>query len=166
MTKVKLNTSLGDITIKLEDELTPKTVENFLHYVKEGFYNDTLFHRIIDGFMVQGGGLTSGMKTKTTQAPIINEAQSGLPNEPGTIAMARTNDPHSASSQFFINVANNSFLNFRSESIDGFGYCAFGRVTEGMDVVNAMSKVPTTNRAGHGDVPVDEVQLMSAEILP
>lgn len=165
MTTVKLNTSLGEILIELDEKATPKTVENFLNYVKTGFYNGTIFHRIIKGFMIQGGGLETGMREKPAQTPIENEAKLGLKNEKGTIAMARTNDPHSASSQFFINAANNDFLNFKAETVEGFGYCAFGKVTDGMDIVLKMSEVQTTQRGGHSDVPADEVQLISAEVI-
>ncbi len=166
MAKVKLQTSLGPIVIELDEQATPLTVQNFLDYVIAGFYNGTLFHRIIDGFMIQGGGFESGMKHKEANAPIQNEAKAGLKNKKGTIAMARTNDPHSASSQFFINVADNAFLDYQNDSLSGFGYCAFGRVIEGMNIVMDLSHVATTRRAGHADVPVDEVYIVSAEQLP
>lgn len=165
MTTIKLHTSLGSITIELEDNLTPKTTQNFLDYVKSGFYNGTLFHRTIKGFMVQGGGFEPGMVQKATNGTIANEAKTGLKNTVGTIAMARTNAPHSASSQFFINVANNAFLDFKSETPEGYGYCAFGKVTEGLEVVLQISEVPTTRRAGHDDVPVEEVFLLGVEQL-
>jgi peptidyl-prolyl cis-trans isomerase B (cyclophilin B) len=163
MTLVKLHTSLGSILIELDEEATPKTAQNFLQYVKEGFYNGTIFHRVIESFMIQGGGFEKGMLQKTPQKPIPNEAQTGLKNDFGTIAMARTNDPHSATSQFFINVANNAFLNFQAPTTEKFGYCAFGKVLEGMKVVLKISQVPTTQRAGHSDVPTEEIYLLSAE---
>jgi peptidyl-prolyl cis-trans isomerase B (cyclophilin B) len=165
MASVKLQTSLGAIVIELDDQATPETVENFLNYVNSGFYNGTIFHRVIKGFMIQGGGFGSAMAQKFPKKPIHNEAKMGLKNEVGTIAMARTSDPHSASSQFFINVANNGFLDFKSETPEGFGYCAFGKVTEGLEVVLKISQVPTTQRGGHSDVPIEEVVLLSAEQL-
>lgn len=163
MSMVKLQTSLGAITIELDDKATPETTQNFLNYVNEGFYNGTIFHRVIKGFMIQGGGFEKDMSQKTAHKPIRNEAKNGLKNEEGTIAMARTNEPHSASSQFFINVANNAFLDFKAETPDTFGYCAFGKVTEGMDIVLKLSQVPTTHRSGHSDVPVEEIFILSAE---
>jgi peptidyl-prolyl cis-trans isomerase B (cyclophilin B) len=150
---IVINTSRGDIRLKLHHEETPKTVENFLQYVRQGFYNDTIFHRVIDKFMIQGGGLTADMENKKTNAPVQNEAKSAKPNKRGTIAMARTMDPHSATAQFFINVADNAFLNFTSEQAQNFGYCVFGEVVEGMDIVDAIAKVKTGQRMGHGDVP-------------
>ena len=140
---VTLKTNFGDITLELFEDKAPKTVENFLAYVKEGFYDDTIFHRVIDGFMIQGGGFTADMDQKDTKDTIENEANNGVANEIGTIAMARTNDPHSATAQFFINVGNNSFLNHTSESVNGWGYCAFGKVTDGMDVVEKIKSVKT-----------------------
>lgn len=163
MNMVKLHTSLGTITIELDDKATPETAQNFLNYVNAGFYNNTIFHRVIKGFMIQGGGFEPGMHQKTPEKPIRNEAKNGLKNELGTIAMARTNDPHSASSQFFINVANNAFLDFKAETPDAFGYCVFGKVTDGLDIVLKLSQVPTTQRSGHSDVPVDEILIVSAE---
>jgi len=163
MSMVKLHTSLGSITIELDDKATPNTTQNFLNYVNEGFYNNTIFHRVIKGFMIQGGGFEKGMSQKAAHKPIRNEAKTGLKNELGTISMARTNDPHSATSQFFINVANNAFLDFKAETADAFGYCAFGKVTEGMDIILKISQVSTTQRAGHSDVPVEEVLILSAE---
>jgi len=159
-----LKTNFGDIEIKLDHENTPKTAENFLNYAKEGFYNGTIFHRVIDGFMVQGGGFEPGMKQKSTKATIQNEANKSKVNLRGTLAMARTMDPHSASSQFFINVVDNKFLNFTNESPQGWGYCVFGEVTNGMNVVDKIKGVATANKAGHGDVPVEDVIIESVEI--
>jgi peptidyl-prolyl cis-trans isomerase B (cyclophilin B) len=161
---VRLKTNLGDIVIELNAEKAPKTVANFLEYVESGFYNNTIFHRVIDGFMIQGGGFEPGMNQKATRAPVDNEAANGLTNDMYTIAMARTPNPHSATAQFFINVANNSFLNFRSATPDGFGYCVFGQVTEGQSVVDAIKKVATGNRAGHADVPKEDVVILSATV--
>ena len=154
---VTLKTNFGDITLELFEDKAPKTVENFLAYVKEGFYDDTIFHRVIDGFMIQGGGFTADMDQKDTKDTIENEANNGVANEIGTIAMARTNDPHSATAQFFINVGNNSFLNHTSESVNGWGYCAFGKVTDGMDVVEKIKSVKTGSSGYHQDVPVEPV---------
>ena len=157
-------TTLGNITIELFETDAPETTANFKSYVEEGFYDGTIFHRVIDGFMIQGGGFEPGMVQKSTKAPIKNEAANGLANNRGTLAMARTMDPHSATAQFFINVANNDFLNFRSETPDGFGYCVFGRVLDGMDTVDAIRAVQTTNRAGHSDVPADDVIITKATV--
>ncbi|KTC85122.1 peptidylprolyl isomerase [Legionella brunensis] len=154
---IVIATSKGDIRLKLDEENTPLTAKNFLNYVRSGFYNNTIFHRVIDGFMIQGGGLTGDMTQKTTEQAIKNEAKSAKPNKRGTIAMARTMDPHSATSQFFINVADNAFLNFTGEHAQGYGYCVFGEVVDGMDVVDAIVKVKTGQRMGHADVPVEEV---------
>ncbi len=165
MSAVKMQTNYGTIVIQLNPEKAPKTVENFLNYVNSGFYNDTLFHRVISNFMIQGGGMTTGMAEKETNPPIENEATNGLSNTIGSIAMARTSEPHSASSQFFINVADNHFLNHSGKTPQGWGYCVFGEVTEGMDVVNKIKAVATTNRAGHQDVPVDDVMIESAEVV-
>ena len=162
---IKMQTSMGVIEIELDAEKAPATVENFMSYVKNGFYDGTIFHRVIDGFMIQGGGLEPGMKEKQTNAPVKNEADNGLPNERGTIAMARTNDPHSATAQFFINVADNAFLNFRSQSVDGWGYCVFGKVTNGMDVVDAIKGVATMTKGFHQDVPSDDVVIEKVEII-
>lgn len=162
MAKVKLQTTLGPVVIELDEQTTPITTQNFLDYVDAGFYNGTLFHRVIDGFMIQGGGFEPNMKQKETKAPIQNEAKSGLKNKKGTISMARTNAPHSASSQFFINVSDNAFLDYQNDSISGFGYCAFGRVVEGMNIVMDISKVSTTRNAGHADVPVEDVCIIEA----
>ena len=154
---ITLHTNLGDITLVLDKENTPVTANNFESYAQSGHFDGTIFHRVIDGFMIQGGGFTSDMKQKSTQDPIKNEAAKGGTNKRGTIAMARTSDPHSATAQFFINVVDNDFLNFKSETANGFGYCVFGTVTEGMDVVDAIRKVKTTSKAGHQDVPVEAV---------
>ncbi len=154
---ILISTSKGDIRIQLDSEHTPKTAENFLNYVHSGFYNNTIFHRVIDGFMIQGGGLTADMEQKKTNDPIENEAKQGKTNKRGTIAMARTMDPHSATAQFFINVADNNFLNYTADSVQGFGYCVFGEVVEGMDIVDAIVKVKTGQRLGHGDVPLEDV---------
>lgn len=154
---ITFKTNFGDIKIELFDEQAPKTAANFLQYAQDGFYNNTIFHRVINGFMVQGGGMEPGMKEKATNAPIDNEADNGLSNKVGTLAMARTMDPHSASSQFFINVADNTFLDFRAKSMDGWGYCVFGQVVEGMDVVEKIKLVKTGNAGMHQDVPVEDV---------
>jgi peptidyl-prolyl cis-trans isomerase B (cyclophilin B) len=154
---VTLKTNYGDIVIKTFDDKAPETVKNFLNYCQEGYYDGTIFHRVIDGFMIQGGGFESGMKQKKTHAEITNEAGNGLKNARGTLAMARTSEPHSATSQFFINVADNDFLNFRDESVQGFGYCVFAEVTEGMEVVDKIKKVATGRSGMHQDVPVNDV---------
>ncbi|MFP8965300.1 peptidylprolyl isomerase [Pokkaliibacter sp. CJK22405] len=164
MSTVILHTNHGDITIALDHDKAPKTAANFEAYVKDGFYNGVIFHRVIDGFMVQGGGFEPGMTQKETNKPIENEADNGLSNTVGSIAMARTMDPHSASAQFFINVSDNTFLNHRAKTMDGWGYCVFGKVTEGMEVVNKIKAVATTFKGGHQDVPVDDVIIESAEI--
>lgn len=160
---VVISTSKGDIRLQLDTENTPVTAENFLSYVRSGFYDTTIFHRVISGFMIQGGGLDSNMEQKQTQSPIKNEAKNGKPNKRGTIAMARTMDPHSATAQFFINVADNAFLNYTADSMQGFGYCVFGEVVEGMDVVDAIAKVKTGQSMGHADVPVEEVSILSVK---
>ena len=162
---VKLHTSMGTITLELDEARAPATVRNFLDYVESGFYANTVFHRVIDGFMIQGGGFEPGMKQKTTRAPIKNEADNGLGNAAYTIAMARTPDPHSASSQFFINVADNDFLNFSSPSPQGWGYCVFGRVVEGKEVVDQIRKVATGSRGMHDDVPLEDVIVKSVEVV-
>ena len=151
--KVAMETSLGTITISLWEEKAPKTVENFLRYVDEGFYDGTIFHRVIDGFMIQGGGMTADMKSKPTHDPIVNEASAELENDRGTVSMARTQVVNSATSQFFINVADNDFLNHKSETPQGFGYAVFGKVTEGMEVVDRIKGVKTTSAGPHRDVP-------------
>ena len=163
--KVRLKTTMGEIVLETEDDKAPETSANFLTYVKEGFYDGTIFHRVIDGFMIQGGGFEENMTQKKTRPPIKNEADNGLTNVTGTVAMARTSKPQTATSQFFINVSDNPFLDFRSATDDGGGYCVFGRVVEGMDVVERVKKVPTTNRAGHSDVPVDAVIIDRAEAI-
>jgi peptidyl-prolyl cis-trans isomerase B (cyclophilin B) len=165
MAKVQLNTSMGNITLTLNDELAPKSTENFLDYVRSGHYDGTIFHRVIANFMVQGGGMTAGMKQKPTKATIENEADNGLPNKRGSVAMARTSDPHSASSQFFINVVDNDFLNFSAPTSQGWGYAVFGEVTEGMDVVDAIRKVKTGSSGFHQDVPQEDVTITNATIL-
>lgn len=158
---VLISTSMGDIQLKLDAENTPKTVANFLNYIRNDFYKDTLFHRVIDGFMVQGGGLNANMENKPTDSAIENEAKAGKKNTRGSIAMARTSDPHSATAQFFINLADNAFLNFAGESPQTYGYCVFGEVTDGMDVIDAIAKVKTGQRAGHADVPMEDIVIHS-----
>ncbi|HNR10406.1 MAG: peptidyl-prolyl cis-trans isomerase [Nitrosomonas sp.] len=160
---VKIHTNHGVITLELDSDKTPITVENFLRYVDSGHYENTLFHRVIDGFMIQGGGYAPGMKEKSTLAPIQNEAALGSGNEAYTIAMARTSDVHSATAQFFINVANNHFLNHTNMTPQGFGYCVFGRVVEGKEVIDAIKKVKTGRHAGHQDVPLEDVIIQKAE---
>lgn len=162
---VRFKTNFGDILLELDEDKAPKTVANFLEYVRCGFYDNTIFHRVIDGFMIQGGGFEPGMHQKETRAPIENEAANGLQNDCYAIAMARTSDPHSATAQFFINVQDNDFLNYRSASRDGYGYCVFGKVAEGQDVVDRIKGVPTGNKAGHGDVPHEDVIIVGAEIV-
>ena len=161
---VKLSTNFGDITLELNAEKAPITVSNFLQYVESGFYSDVIFHRVIDGFMIQGGGFDTSMKQKKTLAEIKNEANNGLTNDKYTIAMARTSIPDSASSQFFINVGNNEFLNHTAPTSSGWGYCVFGKVVEGMDVVDKIRAVKTGSKAGHQDVPVEPVIINSAVI--
>ena len=163
--RVTLTTSLGDIMLELDSAAAPTTVENFLAYVKEGFYDGAIFHRVIKGFMIQGGGFDADMKRKSPRPPILNEADNGLSNTIGTIAMARTADPHSASAQFFINVKDNAFLNHRGKTSQGWGYCVFGRLVEGMDVVRAIEKVPTTSRSGMRDVPKAPVVIVQATVV-
>ena len=163
--RVKLTTSQGDVVLELNSAAAPKTVDNFLGYVKDGYYDGAIFHRVIAGFMIQGGGFDADMKRKSPRPPILNEADNGLPNRTGTIAMARTADPHSASAQFFINVKDNAFLNHRGKTSKGWGYCVFGRVVEGMDVVRAIEKVPTTSRSGMRDVPKSPVVIEQATVV-
>jgi len=162
---VELKTNQGDIVVEVFADKAPKSAENFVQYVRDGYYNGTVFHRVIDGFMVQGGGFEPGMKQKSTRAPIENEAKNGLKNERGTVAMARTQDPHSATAQFFINVANNDFLNYRSPDLQGWGYCVFGRVSEGEDVIEAIRKVKTGSSGFHQDVPKEDVIIERAEVV-
>jgi peptidyl-prolyl cis-trans isomerase B (cyclophilin B) len=165
MSTVELNTSAGRIVLELNDAEAPKTVENFLAYVRSGHYDGTIFHRVINNFMIQGGGFTPDMRQKPTQAPIQNEADNGLKNDNYTVAMARTNDPHSATAQFFINVSDNAFLNYSSKTPNGWGYAVFGRVTEGQNVVDAIKGVKTGSYQGHQDVPKEQVVIESAKIL-
>ncbi|MBF6170609.1 peptidylprolyl isomerase [Nocardia blacklockiae] len=163
MTKVLLNTSAGDITLELDEKNAPKTVANFVDYVKAGHYEGTIFHRVISGFMVQGGGLTADMQQKPAPNRVENEANNGLRNDKYTVAMARTSDPHSASAQFFINTSNNDFLNYPGQ--DGWGYTVFGRVADGTDVVDSINGVRTGSRGGHQDVPVEPITITSAQLV-
>ncbi len=163
--KVQLTTSLGPITIQLDPDKAPKTVANFVAYVESGHYDGTIFHRVIEDFMVQGGGMDNEMNSKPTNDSVQNEANNGLKNEYGTVAMARTADPHSASAQFFINTSDNGFLDFTSETQDGWGYCVFGKVIEGIEVVNNIEEKPTTTRNGHQDVPEEVVEIEKAVML-
>ena len=156
---ITFRTTMGDISLELDFDNAPITAANFLAYAKENFYNDTVFHRVINGFMVQGGGMSSNMQQKETKAPIENEADNGLKNTIGSIAMARTNNPHSASSPFFINVADNDFLNHTGKNDHGWGYAVFGKVTAGMDVIEKIKAVPTGSMMGHQDVPVDPIEI-------
>lgn len=160
---IKLTTSKGEILIELDEEKAPVSCANFRQYVEDGHFDGTIFHRVINNFMIQGGGFTPDMMQKATREPIENEAKNGLKNEAGTIAMARTMDPHSATAQFFINVSNNTFLDYPGQ--DGWGYAVFGKVTEGMDVINAIKGVETTHRGGHSDVPVEPIVIEKAEIV-
>ncbi len=162
---IKLTTNHGSISLELNADKAPKTVANFMSYVESGHYDGTVFHRVIKDFMIQGGGMTPGMKQKDTQAPIENEAANGLKNKRGSIAMARTNDPHSATAQFFINVVDNDFLDFKSPAGQGWGYCVFGEVVEGMDVVDKIRAVKTGNKGFHQDVPAEDVIIEKAEIV-
>ena len=155
-------TTLGDIKIELDFDNAPVTAKNFQQYVEEGHYNGTIFHRVIKGFMAQGGGFAPGLEEKETRASIQNEANNGLENSRGTLAMARTQEPHSASAQFFINLTDNGFLDFKNESVQGWGYCVFGKVVEGMDVVDKMTLIETGNLHGHGDVPKEDIIIESA----
>jgi peptidyl-prolyl cis-trans isomerase B (cyclophilin B) len=161
---IVFKTNYGDIQIELDFDKAPITAANFLAYAKSGFYDGTIFHRVIDNFMIQGGGFESGMKQKQTQKPIENEADNGLSNDIGTLAMARTSDPHSASAQFFINVADNTFLNHKNKTVQGWGYAVFGKVTDGMDVVNRIKQCKTGYVGGHQDVPLDEVIINSTVV--
>ncbi len=162
---IKMHTNYGVITLELDAAKAPVTVENFLAYAREGFYDGTIFHRVINGFMIQGGGMMPDMMQKATHAPIKNEADNGLKNDRGTIAMARTNDPHSATAQFFINVKDNSFLNHSSPTPSGWGYCVFGKVTDGMDVVDKIKGVRTGNKGFHQDVPLESVVIEKVEVV-
>ena len=160
-----LHTNHGDITLDLDAENSPATVANFLQYVRAGHYDNTLFHRVIPGFMIQGGGFAPGMTQKTTRGAVANEAANGVKNSRYTVAMARTSDPHSATAQFFINVADNAFLNHRSPDANGWGYCVFGRVVSGKDVVDSIKGVATGRRGGHDDVPTEDVVIERAEVV-
>ncbi len=162
---ILMKTSKGDIKLELDAEKAPNTVANFLKYVESGHYNGTIFHRVISNFMIQGGGFTADMKQKPAPHTVDNEASNGLKNDLGTIAMARTSDPHSAGAQFFINTKNNDFLNFRSPTQQGWGYCVFGKVVEGMDVVKAIDGVATANAGGHGDVPREPITITDVQII-
>lgn len=162
---ILLKTSQGDITIELDYAKAPKTTKNFEQYVREGFYDGLVFHRVISNFMVQGGGFEPGMTPRKTRSSIPNEANNGLSNMKGTVAMARTMDPHSATAQFFINVENNGFLDHTAENAEGWGYCVFGKVVDGMETVNSIRSVPTTMRAGHQDVPAEDVLILKAEVI-
>ena len=162
---VKLETSMGDITLELNPDKAPATTANFLQYVKSGFYDGTIFHRVISGFMIQGGGLDADMKEKPTREPIKNEADNGLANLTYTVAMARTQDPHSASAQFFINVADNDFLNHKAKTVEGWGYAVFGKVVAGQDVVDKIKAVPTTTKGFFQDVPREPVVIIKAEVI-
>ncbi len=161
---VKLKTNFGIIALELDAERAPGTVKNFLEYVESGFYSNTVFHRVIDGFMIQGGGFEPGMRQKPARSPIKNEADNGLKNEHYTVAMARTSEPHSASSQFFINVKDNDFLDHTAQNAQGWGYCVFGKVVEGRDVVDKVKGVRTGKRGSHGDVPVEDVVIEKADV--
>ena len=165
MSRVKLQTSLGEIVLELDAAKAPGSLDNFLQYVNDRFYDNTIFHRVINGFMVQGGGFEPGMKQKTTRAPIGNEAENGLKNDAYTVAMARTPNPHSATAQFFINVADNNVLNFRAATTDGYGYCVFGRVVEGREVVDKIKGVATGSSGMHQDVPKVDVVIKKAEVV-
>jgi len=160
-----METSLGTMIIELDSKAAPQTVTNFLEYVRDGFYDNTIFHRVIKSFMIQGGGFTPLMQQKTTRSPVTNEADNGLKNSAGTIAMARTNAPHSATSQFFINVKDNDFLNHTAKTARGWGYCVFGRIIKGMEVVHAIEKVKTSVQFGYGDVPVEPVVIKKVSLL-
>jgi peptidyl-prolyl cis-trans isomerase B (cyclophilin B) len=163
--RVRIETSMGGITVELNSQAAPKTVANFLQYVRDGFYDDTIFHRVIKSFMIQGGGLTPKMQEKPTRPPVVNEADNGLKNDEGTIAMARTMAPHSATAQFFINVKNNNFLNHTAKNARGWGYCVFGRVIDGMAVVKAIENVQTTTKFQYGDVPVEPVIIQKVTLI-
>ncbi len=161
---IVFKTNYGDITIELDFEKAPVSAANFLEYAKSGFYDNTIFHRVIDNFMIQGGGFETGLVQKTNGKPITNEADNGLLNTIGTVAMARTSDPHSATSQFFINVSNNTFLNHKNKTAQGWGYAVFGKISAGMEVVNKMKQCRTTSKSGHQDVPVDEIIITATTV--
>jgi len=161
---ITLHTTYGDIAIELDFDKAPKTAANFLQYCQDGFYTGTIFHRVIDNFMIQGGGMTPDMEQKAARDPIENEADNGLKNDTGTLAMARTMDPHSASAQFFINVKDNDFLNFRSKDQQGWGYCVFGKVVEGMDVVDKIKGVKTGSKGFHQDVPLEVIEITGVTV--
>jgi cyclophilin family peptidyl-prolyl cis-trans isomerase len=165
MPQVRMQTSMGDIIIELDQAKAPGTVANFLSYVNEGFYNGTIFHRVMDGFMIQGGGFTESLQQKPTKAPIQNEADNGLKNLRGTIAMARTNDPQSATAQFFVNVVDNNFLDFRSKTSQGWGYTVFGKVVEGMETVDKIRKITTHQEGMHGNMPNTPVVIQSVTVV-
>lgn len=165
MSNVKISTTMGDITVEIDDEKAPVGAENFIHYAMDGFFNGTIFHRIIPNFMVQGGGMLPGLVDKPSGAPIENEADNGLKNDRGTLAYARTGDPHSATTQFFINLKDNDFLNHSAKNSQGWGYAVFGRVIEGMDIIDEMAKVETTTRMGHQDVPRDDILITKTVLL-
>ena len=164
-TKVQMKTTMGDMTIELDGEAAPVTVKNFIEYVNDGFYAGTVFHRVIDGFMIQGGGMDKDLNPKPNNDPIVNEASNGLKNDRGTLAMARTGDPDSATSQFFINHKDNNFLNYSGPSSDKIGYAVFGKVTDGMDVVDAIASVKTTRKGHYDDVPAETVEILSAKVV-
>jgi len=163
--QVLMTTTVGPITLELDTDNAPKTVDNFLSYVADGFYDGTIFHRVIDNFMIQGGGFTADMEQKDTKAPVENEANNGLRNNRGTIAMARTQDPHSATAQFFINVQDNDFLNYTGENIQGWGYAVFGKVTDGEDVLDKIRCVQTGGQGGHQDVPIEPIIIESVTLI-
>jgi peptidyl-prolyl cis-trans isomerase B (cyclophilin B) len=163
--KVRLTTTLGDIVLDLDSANAPGTASNFVEYVRDGFYDGTLFHRVIEDFMIQGGGFEADMKSKQPRSTIHNEADNRLSNATGTVAMARSSDPHSASCQFFINASDNVFLDFKAPTPEGWGYCVFGSVIEGMDVVTRLNQVATTSRSGHQNVPIEDVRIEKAEVL-
>ena len=164
-TRAVINTNMGEIELTLDEQKAPKTVENFVRYANKGFYNDTIFHRVIDGFMIQGGGFTVDMAQKSPNKAVVNEANNGLKNTVGSIAMARTSSPNSATSQFFINIADNDFLNHKNTTAAGYGYTVFGKVTKGMDVVNKIGKVKTSNQAYHQNIPVKAVVINKVSII-
>ncbi|WP_137221591.1 peptidylprolyl isomerase [Shewanella sp. MEBiC00475] len=161
---ITLHTNLGDITLQLNEEKAPITAANFMQYVEDGFFDGTIFHRVIDGFMIQGGGFTKDMSQKSVKASIKNEANNGLSNRKGTVAMARTSDPHSATAQFFVNINDNTFLDFKSETSQGWGYCVFGEVVEGLDIIEKIKNVATGNNGMHQDVPLEAIVIESVSV--